>query len=126
MIWIDAQLSPSLAKWITDTFGIPSQPVRDLGLRDAKDFPIFRAARQAGAIVLTKDADFPHLLEQHGAPPKVLWVTCGNTSNQNLRRILSATLTEALRLLESGESIVEITGPTTRSSATPRPDDGAR
>ena len=92
MIWLDAQLSPSLASWITDTFGIPAQAVRDLGLRDTKDFPIFLAARQAGAIVLTKDADFAHLLEQHGAPPKVLWLTCGNTSNMNLRYILSATL----------------------------------
>ncbi len=32
-IWIDAQLSPSLAQWITGTFGVPSRAVRDLGLR---------------------------------------------------------------------------------------------
>jgi len=111
-VWIDAQLSPSLAKWISDTFGVPSQSVRNLGLREAKDFSIFQAAREANAIVLTKDADFPHLLEQHGPPPKVLWLTCGNTSNQNVRRILSSTLVPALRLLDAGESIVELTGPT--------------
>jgi predicted nuclease of predicted toxin-antitoxin system len=112
-IWIDARLSPSLAEWITNTFGIPSKAVGDLGLRDAKDFPIFQAARQARAIVLTKDdADFVHLLEQHGPPPKVLWLTCGNTSNQHLRRILYATFAQSLRLLEAGESLVEITGPT--------------
>jgi len=112
IIWIDAQLSPSLAKWITETFGIPAHAVRDLGLREAKDFPIFKAAREANVIVLTKDADFPHLLAQHGPPPKVLWVTCGNTSNENLRRILQSTLKPALAMLDSGESIVEITGPT--------------
>jgi len=111
-VWIDAQLSPSLAKWINDTFGVPSQSVRNLGLREAKDFSIFQAAREANAIVMTKDADFPHLLEQHGPPPKVLWLTCGNTSNQNVRRILSSTLLPALKLLDAGESIVEITGPT--------------
>ena len=110
-IWIDAQLSPSLAKWITDTLGVSAQAVRDLGLRDAKDFAIFQAAREANAVVLTKDADFQHLLAQHGPPPKVLWLTCGNTSNQNLRRILRSTLGSALRLLESGETIVEIAGP---------------
>lgn len=110
-IWIDAQLSPSLAKWIAGTFGIPAQAVRELGLREAKDFPIFQAAREAGAIVLTKDADFPHLLQQHGPPPKVLWLTCGNTSNQNVRAILTTTLSSALKLLAAGESIVEITGP---------------
>ena len=111
-IWIDAQLSPSLAKWINDTFGVPSQSARNLGLREAKDFSIFQAAREANAVVLTKDADFPHLLAQHGPPPKVLWLTCGNTSNENVRRILISTLLPALKLLDAGESIVEITGPT--------------
>jgi predicted nuclease of predicted toxin-antitoxin system len=120
-IWIDAQLSPLLAKWIAHTMGVPTQSVRDLGLREAGDFSIFHAARKANAIVLTKDADFPHLLQQHGAPPKVLWLTCGNTSNQNVRRILLSTLEEALRILESGESIVEITGPTSASTATNQP-----
>jgi predicted nuclease of predicted toxin-antitoxin system len=109
-IWVDAQLSPSLAKWVTDTLGVSAAAVRDLGLRDAKDFEIFQAARKADAAVLTKDADFSHLLAQCGPPPKVIWLTCGNTSNQNLRRILHTSLTSALHLLASGESIVEITG----------------
>jgi len=109
-IWIDAQLSPSLAVWITEALGVPATAVRDLGLRDAKDFAIFQAARAANAVVLTKDADFAHLIAQHGPPPKVLWLTCGNTSNQNLRRILRSTLGSALKLLEAGEAIVEITG----------------
>lgn len=109
-IWIDAQLSPSLANWITETLNIQAEAVRDLGLRDAKDFEIFEAARQAESIVLTKDSDFPHLLTQHGPPPKVIWLTCGNTSNQNLRNILASALRSALALLDAGESIVEITG----------------
>ena len=107
-IWIDAQLSPSLAKWISDTLGVPAKAVRDLGLRDAKDFEIFQAAREANAIALTKDADFPHLLSQHGPPPQVLWLTCGNTSNDNVRRILARTLLKGLDLLQSGEALVEI------------------
>ena len=122
MIWIDAQLSPSLAGWITQTFGIEAHAVRDLGFRDAKDSLIFQAARGANAIVLTKDSDFSRLLDQHGAPPKILWLTCGNTSNQNVRRILAETLAAALQLLESGETIVEITGPTNASTV---PPDGA-
>jgi predicted nuclease of predicted toxin-antitoxin system len=109
-IWLDAQISPSLAKWITDTIGIPATAVRELGLRDAKDFHIFQAAREANAIILTKDADFPHLLAQHGPPPRVIWLTCGNTSNENLRRILRVALKSAVDLLDSGESVVEISG----------------
>jgi len=59
---------------------------------------------------MTKDADFSQLLARHGPPPKVLWLTCGNTSNEYSRRILSLKLTSALDLLVSAESIVEITG----------------
>jgi hypothetical protein len=47
------------------------------------------------------------------APPKVIWLTCGNTLNENLRHILHAALKAAISLLTSGESIVEITGPST-------------
>ena len=108
-VWTDAQLSPALAKWITETLGVSAVAVRDLGLRDAKDFAIFLAAREAEAVVLTKDADFPHLLAQHGPPPRVIWLTCGNTSNENLRRILQTTLASALQMIESGEPFVEIT-----------------
>ena len=36
MIWVDAQLSPALALWISDDLGHPARSVRDLGLREAK------------------------------------------------------------------------------------------
>ncbi|MCK5803069.1 MAG: DUF5615 family PIN-like protein [Lentisphaeria bacterium] len=115
-IWIDAQLAPAIARWIRDRFVIVAVAVRELGLRDATDIEIFHAAREAGAVVLTKDADFPHLLSQHGPPPKVLWLTCGNTSNAKLQDILGRTLPEALRLLEAGEPLVQISGPTSEWS----------
>ena len=79
IIWLDAQLPPSAAAWITAMFGIEARAVRDLGLRDAKDQPIFQAARAADAVVMTKDSDFVEMLQRLGPPPKVLWVTCGNT-----------------------------------------------
>lgn len=107
-IWIDAQLSPSMAEWIRDRFGVEAHAVRELALRDATDQQIFAAARERGAIVMTKDSDFIGLVNQLGAPPQVIWLTCGNTSNARLRQILSATLGHALDLLASGEPIVEI------------------
>lgn len=107
-IWIDAQLSPSLAKWITVNLGFSAIAVRELGLRDAKDFEIFQAAREANAIILTKDSDFPHLLSQHGPPPQILWLTCGNTSNDNVCRILARHLSTAVDLLQAGESLIEM------------------
>lgn len=79
-----------------------------LALRDADDPTIFAAARAANAVVMTKDRDFVDLLHRLGAPPQVLWITAGNTSNTCLRGILSAALPQALDLLRSGESLVEI------------------
>jgi predicted nuclease of predicted toxin-antitoxin system len=72
IFWIDAQLSPALAPWLNARFGVKAYSVAHLGYRDAEDGGIFRAAREQGAVVMTKDTDFLRLLEQHGAPPQVL------------------------------------------------------
>jgi predicted nuclease of predicted toxin-antitoxin system len=69
ILWIDAQLSPALAHWLSDTFGVTAHAVRDLGLRDAKDLTIFHAAREAGAVIMSKDSDFVLLLERFGPLP---------------------------------------------------------
>ena len=69
ILWIDAQLSPALARWIRETFGIKAQAVRDLGLRNAKDPVIFKAAREARVVVMSKDEDFRLLVERLGPPP---------------------------------------------------------
>lgn len=108
ILWIDAQLPAALASWICETFGIEAHAVRDLGLRDAKDLVIFKAARNAKVVVMSKDEDFRLLVEQLGPPPQILWVTCGNTSNARLRTILTKSLPTALKLLERGEPLVEI------------------
>jgi predicted nuclease of predicted toxin-antitoxin system len=107
-IWIDAQLSPAIAKWIENNFDVTAVALRDLGLRDAEDLEIFNAAKKSGAVVMTKDSDFVSLLERLDAPPKIIWLTCGNTSNANLKFILSRTLRDAIDFLESGEKIIEI------------------
>ena len=109
ILWIDAQLSPYLARWISSEFGVEARPVRDLGLRDARDREIFLAAREAGATVVTKDGDFVLLLEQLGPPPQVLWLTVGNTSNAHLKVVLSRSFESARELLLRGEALVEVT-----------------
>ena len=107
-LWVDAQLSPLVAAWLVWTFKINAIPLRDLGLRDAEDEAIFRAAKTAGAVVLTKDADFLRLLDRFGPPPQVLWLTCGNTSNERLQQVFRATMPAAFELLAAGEPLVEI------------------
>jgi predicted nuclease of predicted toxin-antitoxin system len=107
-LWLDAQLSPALAYWFRRTCSVSCFPVRELGLRDATDHDIYMAARDAQAIIVTKDVDFVRLLERHGPPPQVLWLTCGNTSNARLVQILSGYWPAISSLLRSGERLVEI------------------
>ncbi len=78
------------------------------GLARAKDHDVFDAARRAGAVILTKDADFIGMVERLGPPPQMIWLTCGNSSNANLKRLLERSLTMAVELLETGEPVVEI------------------
>ena len=108
ILWVDAQLSPALAPWIGEQFGIEAYSVKWLGYRDAGDRDIFDAARAAGAVFMTKDSDFPRLLDQQGPPPQVLWISLGNTSNARMREVLLRTFPRAIELLQAGEPLVEI------------------
>lgn len=106
--WIDAQLPPQLAQWLSNRFGVSAQAIRDLGLRNAEDKEIFQAAREAGAVLISKDSDFVDLVLHHGPPPQVLWITCGNVSNLHLQTVCEKAFQEAVDLLKAGESVVEI------------------
>jgi predicted nuclease of predicted toxin-antitoxin system len=108
IIWLDAHLSPSIARWIAETFAVECASARDLGLRDALDPPIFAAARAAGAIVITKDADFAEMVERRGPPPRVIWLRCGNTSNAALQGLLIRELPAGIVRLADGDPIVEL------------------
>jgi predicted nuclease of predicted toxin-antitoxin system len=106
--WIDAQLPPSLAPWLTSTFGIEARSLRELGLRDASDRQIFDAAKAASAIIISKDSAFITHIEQLGIPPQLLWVTCGNVSNDRLIELFTSIFPTARGLIEAGEPIVEM------------------
>src|SRR5260221_5948784 len=107
--WVDAHISPSIALWINQTFpGVEAISFRSLGLRDAKDAEVFKEARKKKAVLISKDADFQKLVQKLGSPPSLIWITCGNTSNEKLKTILSFAFPKALKLLAKGEVIIEI------------------
>lgn len=93
-IWIDAQLSPAIALWMTARFPVEVAALRDIGLGDA--------------VVMTKDSDFLELLRRLGPPPKIILMACGNTSNARLKEILELHFETGLKLLQDGEIVVEI------------------
>ena len=107
-IWLDNQLPPALAPWVRATLGLGCTPIRSLNLQRASDLDIFHAARAAGATVFTKDADFAALVATYGAPPQVVLVTCGNTTNERLRELIQAAWPTVREMLERGEPLVEL------------------
>ncbi len=107
-IWLDAHISPLLAKWIQSEFSIKCFAVREMHLRDAEDAVIFNAAKQKGnVIIMTKDDDYRDLLNRLKAPPKVIWLTFGNCSNKALKEVLKKDLLIALSFLKEN-GLVEI------------------
>ena len=106
--WIDAQLPPLLAAWLSAQFNVEAFSLRTLGLRDAADAAIFHAAQQQGIVLISKDSDFVELVSRYGPPPQLIWVTCGNVTNRQLQTVFNKTFAESLELLAAGQVMVEI------------------
>ena len=73
-----------------------------------KDQEIFNYARRKNAIVISKDDDFVTLVNRLKSPPKIIWITCGNTTNKFLKDVFINKFEQALELLKDND-IVEIT-----------------
>ena len=103
---IDAQLPPGLAQWLSDN-GYPSEHVDALGLRTASDDAIEAKAREAGAVVWSKDADFA---ERARRTPglQVVWLRFGNTTNASLRTKLAPHLRAIESALKEGDALIEV------------------
>lgn len=96
--------------WLRNTAGLAVAHVAELGLLRATDTEIFARAREASAIVVTKDADFVRLLDRDGPPPQGVWITAGNLTNARLRELVHTHWERVLELLTRGEALVEIGG----------------
>jgi predicted nuclease of predicted toxin-antitoxin system len=65
-----------------------SKQVRELGLENSTDRQIWEYAKKYGFTIVTFDSDFFDLTLLLGIPPKVLWLRFGNTTTDNLIKIL--------------------------------------
>ena len=54
VFWFDANLSPSIAKWLKGNFGVNAASLRHIGLREADNIDIFKAAKAANGIFVSK------------------------------------------------------------------------
>ena len=108
IVWIDAQLPPTLVRWFKQVTHVEAVAVGSLGLREATDLQIYLAARARGVVVVTKDRDFAELSSRLGPPPQVILMTCGNTTNSRLREILGAQWEAIVVRIAEGDPIIEI------------------
>ena len=49
-----------------------------MGLAQANDAAIWERAKAGGFAIVSLDADFADMAALYGAPPKVIWLRCGN------------------------------------------------
>ena len=104
---VDAQLPPAIARWLRDA-GHDAQAVREVGLREAEDGDIWNHALATGAVIITKDEDFPTRAQQKDVSPVIVWLRIGNVSNRALRLSFMPQLPQIITWIEQGARVVEI------------------
>ena len=75
----DQNLSHRLLSALNDLFP-ESLHVRMLGLAEADDLTIWNYAIDHDLIIVTQDSDYSDWNKLRGAPPRILWLRCGNAS----------------------------------------------
>lgn len=84
---LDNNLSPKICRTLASSYS-KVQHVMDIGLDSESDSKIWEFVKQQSGAIVTKDADFFHLLNRYGHPPKVIWIRRGNTTTQHLIQLL--------------------------------------
>ena len=88
---LDQNISFRIVSKIQDIYP-GSKQVRELGLENSKDLTIWSYAKDNEYCIVTFDGDFYDLGLIKGSPPKVIWLRIGNTSTQNIEKVLRGNL----------------------------------
>ena len=75
----DQNLSHRLPRLLADLFP-GSVHVRSLALDQASDDEIWEFAKAKDFCIVTQDSDFAERSRLYGAPPKVVWLRCSNST----------------------------------------------
>lgn len=110
--WIDMNLPPVLASWITTEYHFNAFTFDQLNFKELPDFEVFKKASINSNIIVvtTKDYDFVEMTSLPGSLPKVLYLNIGNVTNKQLREIFDTHFSEAIKILsKTNQQLVEIT-----------------
>lgn len=98
----DHNLSHKLIQRLADVFPGSTQ-TRPLNFGRTADEIIWRHSRDHGFTIVSLDRDFAGLALLRGAPPKVIWLRCGNSTVAEVEQLLRLNLA-AIRRFEISES----------------------
>jgi predicted nuclease of predicted toxin-antitoxin system len=103
---VDAQLPPALAEALRQA-RCEAFHVADIGLLTATDQRIWNEAVSRGAVLVTKDRDFPQLRATRKDGPAILWIRVGNSDNKTLISKILRNLPAIIDAAERGETVIE-------------------
>ncbi len=89
----DENLSPRLVHLVAELFP-GSTHVSNVGLASADDESVWSHASEHDFVIVSKDSDFHQRSFVKGAPPKVIWLRCGNCGTQEISEILQKYQTD--------------------------------
>jgi predicted nuclease of predicted toxin-antitoxin system len=109
-IWLDVNISPIIAKWISEQTIFTAKSTFTLNHQTLNDLEIYERARKNGNIILiSKDTDFPELITKLGSPPKLIYLNIGNCNNIALWNTIHPILEKAVdQLVNSEVDIIEL------------------
>jgi predicted nuclease of predicted toxin-antitoxin system len=99
----DQNLSHHLCRALAGVFP-DAQQVKHAGLERANDDEIWKFAHREGYIIVTLDADFADIAALRGAPPKIVWLRCGNRPTEFVARLLRKHAALITDFAEGGEA----------------------
>lgn len=102
----DAQLPPGLGRWLSEWLHTCDH-VNDVDLGAATDDRIEAWARALQAVIWSADPTFAERA-RNASGLQVVWLRCGNTTNEALRARLAPYLDEIEAALAQGEALVEV------------------
>ena len=96
-----------MANWL-QAAGHEAEHVEEVGLRNAKDGPIWAHALKTGAIVVTKDEDFASRATGQSTAPVIVWLRIGNATNPVLRAWFEPRFSGIVQMISEGHRVIEV------------------
>lgn len=84
---LDQNISCRVVRKLSESYSVV-ETVRDHGLYEKDDRPIWEYSRKNGYTIVTFDEDLYNLATLYGPPPKTIWFRTGNLTNDEVAELL--------------------------------------